>query len=323
MGSLPVSLDDIKKAAERIEPFAYRTPLYYSENWSSETGAEVYLKLECYQPTRAFKVRGAANKLSQLTSSQRKAGVVAASSGNHGLAVAYVAKRLGIPATIVVPVTAVAAKVEAIEEQGATILRCGTRGRERIEKALDIAAQTGAVFVHSFDDPQVIAGQGTVGLEIIQDLPDVQTVVVPVGGGGLISGIAVALKAINRSIHVIGVQAEGAPSMYESLRLGKPVVLDKVETVADGLSPGEAGRYTYSIVKELVEKIILVGDNEIRGATATLLRKSHILAEPSGAAGLAAVKKLGITSGEKTAFVISGGNISLSFLRSLLAEMPA
>jgi threonine dehydratase len=318
MGNLPVSLSDVKDASERIKGFAYRTPLYRSEVLSKMIGAEIYLKLECFQPTHAFKIRGAANKLLLLNNEQRKRGVVAASSGNHGLAVAYVARMLGIPAKIVVPNTAVASKVDAIEGEGATIVRCGTRGRERIEKATEISLETGAVFVHSFDDPKVIAGQGTVGLEVVQDLPDAKTIVVPVGGGGLISGIAVAVKAMNRDVRVIGVQSKGAPSMYESLKQGKPVVLDNVNTIADGLSPGEAGRYTFQIVKELVDEVILVSDQEIREATAILLKRGHILAEPSGAAGLAAASKIDLRRGEKVVFIISGGNIALDFLKSII-----
>ncbi|MCJ7610198.1 threonine/serine dehydratase [Candidatus Bathyarchaeota archaeon] len=320
MEHLPVSLEDVQAAAERVKAFAYRTPIYFSDAWSSITGAEAYLKLECYQPIRAFKIRGAANKLVQLNPNERKLGVVAASSGNHGLAVAYVAKRLGIPAKIVVPTTAVSAKVEAIEEQGATVFPSGTLGRQRIEKALKIAEETGAVFIHSFDDLDVIAGQGTVGLEIVQDLPEVDSVVVPVGGGGLISGIAVAVKSTKPSVRVVGVQAEGAASMYESIRQDKPVVLDRVDTIADGLSPGEAGRYTFEIARKLVDSIILVSDNEIRDATMSLLDKSHVLAEPSGAAGLAAAKKLGLRQGEKVVFVVSGGNISRKVLQGLICS---
>jgi threonine dehydratase len=317
---LPISLVDVEAAAERIKDFAYHTPVYFSDAWSTVTGAEVYLKLECYQPIRAFKIRGAANKLVQLSPNERRLGVVAASSGNHGLAVAYMAKRLGVPAKIVVPVTAVSAKVEAIEEQGATVIPCGTLGRQRIEKAMKIAAETGAVFIHSFDDLDVIAGQGTVGLEIVRDLPEVESVIVPVGGGGLISGIAVAVKSMKPSVRVVGVQAEGAASMYESLRQDKPVVLDRVETIADGLSPGEAGRYTFEVVRQLVDRVVLVSDDEIRDATMSLLDKSHILAEPSGAAGLAAAKRLGLSRGEKVVFVVSGGNISRNVLQSLICS---
>jgi threonine dehydratase len=317
---LPVSLVDVEAAAKRIKGYAYHTPVYYSDAWSTVTGAETYLKLECYQPIRAFKIRGAANKLVQLSPKERRLGVVAASSGNHGLAVAYMAKRLGISAKIVVPVTAVSAKIEAIEEQGATVIPCGTLGRERVEKALKIAEETGAVFVHSFDDLDVIAGQGTVGLEIIQDLPEVESVVVPVGGGGLISGIAVAVKSMKPSVRVVGVQAEGAASMYESLRQDKPVVLDRVQTIADGLSPGEAGRYTFEVVRQLVDSVVLVSDDEICAATKSLLDNSHVLAEPSGAAGLAAAKRLEFRQGEKVVFVISGGNIARNVLQGLICS---
>jgi threonine dehydratase len=318
MNSLPISLKDIQEAAERIKKFAYFTPLYYSDFWSSKINCEIYLKLECYQPINAFKIRGAANKLIQLNVNQKKKGVVTASSGNHGLAIAYIAKRLDIPATIVVPKTAVTSKVEAIKSQGAEILYYGTRGRERIKKALDLATQTGSIFVHSFDDPQIIAGQGTIGLEIIRDLPDIDSVIVPIGGGGLISGISIALKSIKPSIKIIGVQAEGAPSMYKSLKYKKPIVLKTVNTIADGLCPGEAGKITFPIIQKFVNRIILVTDKEIKETTATLLKKTHILAEPSGAASLAAVEKIKVKKEEKIAAVISGGNISTDFLKSIL-----
>ena len=208
MSGPQVNLSMIQEASRRIAGLAHKTPLYLSPALSKRTGAEVYLKLECYQPIRVFKIRGAANKIMQLTSEERMHGLIAASSGNHGLAVSYLAKLVGTRATIVVPTNAVEEKVTAIEEYGATVVKEGLFHDQRLARALQIQKSTGAVLVPPFDDPDIIAGQGTIGLEILENLPDVNSIIVPIGGGGLISGIATSVKSVRPDVQVLGVEPE-------------------------------------------------------------------------------------------------------------------
>jgi len=309
---------DVKRAAKMIQGIAYRTPLHRSEHLSRRFDANVFLKLECYQPIRVFKIRGATNKMLHLDDIQSH-GVVAVSSGNHGLAVAYIARLLGTNATIVVPTSAVAEKVAAIKEQGATVIEHGRSHAERHARGLQIQKEQGAFLVHPFDDPDIIAGQGTIGLEILEDLPDVDTVLVPVGGGGLIAGISLAVKAEKPDIKVYGVQSERAPSMYESIKAGKPIRLDDSTTIADGLAPGEPGQLTFRITREQVDRILLTSEDDIRSATRMALESLHVLVEPSAAAVVAALRhSYRPRKGENLVLVISGGNISLRLLRDLL-----
>lgn len=315
------TIGDVRQAARTIRGIAHRTPLYRSEYLSRRFDANVFLKLECYQPIRVFKIRGAANKMLCLDSAQRAHGVVAASSGNHGLAVAYVAKLLNTSATIVVPTSAVAEKVNAIKELGATVIHHGRSHAERYARALEIQKEQGATLVHPFDDPEVIAGQGTIGLEILEDLPDVDTILVPVGGGGLISGISIVAKSEKPDTKVYGVQSNEAPSMYESLRAGKPVRLDNTNTIADGLAPGEPGQVTFRIVKEHVDGILLTSDERIRLATKMVLESLHLLIEPSAASVIAALpQSYHPRRNENLALIITGSNISLRFLRELITN---
>jgi threonine dehydratase len=315
------AVEDVKRAAKVIEGVAHRTPLYRSEYLSRRFDANVLLKLECFQPTRVFKIRGAANKILQLNRAQRARGVVAASSGNHGLSVAYVARLIGTTATIVVPTSAVREKVEAIKEQGAKVVEHGRTHAERYARAMEIQKEQGSVFVHPFDDPIVIAGQGTIGLEILEDLPDVDTILVPVGGGGLISGISLAVKDGRSGAKVYGVQSEAAPSMYESLKADEPIRLNDINTIADGLAPGEPGQLTFCMVKKHVDGIVLTSEDKIRSATKLALESFHTLIEPSGAAVIAALGgSYQPNRGENLVLVISGGNISLDLLRRLLNE---
>jgi threonine dehydratase len=314
-----VSFQDILKARRKIRNYVTRTPTYLSVIFSQKTGAEVYLKLECFQPVGSFKIRGAINKVRSLSHSELKKGLVAASSGNHGLAVAYAAKIFGAKAVVVVPENAVKEKVEAIESYGAEVVKYGTDYEEAYSKALEIQKKTKRIFVHPFNDPFVIAGQGTIGLELLEDIPDLDTIIVPVGGGGLISGIAIAAKTLNPNIKVIGVQAEGAPAVYQSWKTGKIVEIDYVKTVADGLVARKPLDLTFRIIREHVDDIILVTDWEIGEAVLALLSEAHILTEPSGAASLAALLfRYHPKQGEKVAVVISGANISIDYLASLL-----
>jgi len=321
MSNLPVDLTAIQEARRRIFNVVYRTPLYFSPSLSALTNSRVYLKLESYQPIRVFKIRGASNKILKLSIDERKHGLIAASSGNHGLAVSYMAKMIGGTATIVVPTNAVEEKVRAIEEYGAIVVKHGLFHDERFNKALEIQRATRAVLIPPFDDPDVIAGQGTIGLEICEDLPDVNTVIVPIGGGGLVSGISAAIKSLKPSTRVIGVEPERASSMYQSIKNGKITRLSDTTSIADGLVTREPGALTYEIVKQNVDEILLVSEEQIEKAVYTVMKESHLIVEPSAAAAFAALtEKAMIKQGEKVVVVVSGGNISMKTLFRVLSK---
>jgi threonine dehydratase len=291
---------------------------------SALTDARIYLKLECYQPIRVFKVRGAANKILKLSTEERKRGLIAASSGNHGLAVSYIAKLTGAKATIVVPTSAVEEKVRAIEEYGATVIKHGLFHDERFEKALEIQARTGAVLIPPFDDLDIMAGQGTIGLEIYEELPTVDAVVVPIGGGGLISGIAAAVKSLKPDVKVFGVEPEKASSMYHSLKRGAITRLTDTTSIADGLAAREPGVLTFECVKRYVNEICLVSEEEIEKAVFTTMKECHLLIEPSAAAAVAALmEKIHVERNMEVVVVVSGGNISLKVLAKVLSKYGA
>ena len=316
-----VSFRSILEARRKIRNLVTKTPTYLSNVFSQRTGAEVYLKLECFQPVGVFKIRGAVNKICSLSPAELERGLVTASSGNHGLAVAYAAKIYGAKAVVVVPENAVKEKVEAIESYGADIVKYGKDYDEAYSKALEIQKEAGATFVHPFEDPFIVAGQGTVGLELLEDVPDLNAIIVPVGGGGLISGISIAAKTLNPKLRIVGVQSEGAPAVYRSWRAGKIVEVDSVNTVADGLAARKPLDLTFGIIKRYVDTILLVSEEEIGEAVLALLHNAHILAEPSGAASLAALLfKYHPKPEEKVAVIISGANISTDYLASLLKQ---
>lgn len=321
MSENQVSLGSIREARQRIIKIIYRTPLYLSPRLSAITGTNVYLKLESYQPTRVFKIRGAANKILRLSSAERERGLIAASSGNHGLSVAYVAKLVGASATIVVPTNAVEEKVGAIEEYGARVVKHGLYHDERMNKVLEIQKTTGATIIHPFDDPDIISGQGTVGLEIFEDLPSVDTVVVPIGGGGLISGVATAIKSLKPTARIIGVEPEKASSMYQSLKEGKIARLSDTSSIADGLATREPGSLTFAISKQNVDEIVLVSEDEIKKAVFNVIKECHLVVEPSAAAAVAALTKFKArNANENVVVVISGGNISRKILADVLTH---
>jgi threonine dehydratase len=321
MSSLPITLNTIQEARRRIANIAYRTPLYFSPRLSALTNANVYLKLENYQPIRVFKLRGAANKILKLSHEERERGLIAASSGNHGLAVSYVAKLVDTHATIVVPTNAVTEKVNAIEEYGATVVKHGLFHDERFSKAVEIQKATGAVMIPPFNDPDVIAGQGTIGLEICEELPDVNTIIVPIGGGGLISGISIAIKSQKSAAKMIGVEPEKASSMYQSIKNGKITRLTDTTSIADGLAAREPGALTYEVVKRNVDEILLVSEDQIEKGVFTAMSECHLVVEPSAAASIAALmEKARLRAGEKVVLVVSGGNISLKMISRILAK---
>ncbi|MHB1867683.1 MAG: threonine ammonia-lyase [Nitrososphaerales archaeon] len=315
--SSSISIEDITKAEARIHGYAHRTPTYRA--FSEES---VWLKMECFQPVRSFKIRGAANKILSLTDDQMRQGVITASSGNHGLAVAFVAHKLKINATIVLPENVVPEKLEMIESLNARTIFFGKQQDERMGKAVEIQNSEGLTFIQPFNDFEIIAGQGTCGLELMEDVPELQSVFVPVGGGGLISGIASAVKLKSNHVRVIGVQPEGSPSMYRSWKNGTLSSIEESHTIADGLSVRKPGDITFSFVKRLVDDIVLVSDEEIISATAQLLKKEHVLAEPSGAAALAGLLRTRRETGknERSAAIVSGANISSDILKSIIGN---
>jgi threonine dehydratase len=315
-----LSLSDIQTAHERIKNLVELTPCDYSEILSRLYDCHIYLKLENLQLTGSFKARGAFNKMLQLTPEQRTAGVIAASAGNHAQGVAYAARQLGIAATIVMPETTPLAKIRGTEELGATIVLHGSRYGEAYDKACELQQQHGYTFVHAFDDPHIIAGQGTIGLEILQQLPDVDIIIVPVGGGGLISGIALAVKQSRPNIRLIGVQAERIPAMKASLDAGHILAYHPANTIADGISITKVGQHTFPLVQQYIDEITTVSEESIANAIMMLLEREKTLTEGAGAVGFAALSHGNITDmkDKKIVVVLSGGNIDMTMLTVIL-----
>ena len=309
------ALKDIEAAAKNIAGVACVTPLVESPALSRTAGLQVYLKLECFQPIKVFKIRGAYNKISRL----RAGSVVAASSGNHGIAVAYCSRQLGKKCTVVVPETIVREKAEAISDYGAELVKAGRFSHEREARAKEIAGKTGSAFVHPFNDPDVIAGQGTCGLEISEQLSGFDSVLVPVGGGGLISGISIAVKARNPATKVFGVEPAGAPKLSNSLKAGKIVSVPSPASIADGLVPSSLGELTFEACSRYVDGAFTASEDEILDATRAMVRDAKIMAEPSGAAALAPLLARAGGLGKRVAVVVSGGNVSLDLLARVLA----
>ncbi len=315
--ALPISLADVEAAARAIDGAVIRTPCLRSQTLSTLTGAEVWLKFENLQFTAAYKERGALNKLLSLTVDERARGVIAASAGNHAQGVAYHARRLGIPATIVMPHFTPTVKVQQTEGHDAHVVLAGTSVDESLEHARELAAKRGFVFVHPFDDALVMAGQGTVGLEMLEQAPDLDTWVVPVGGGGLISGMATVARAHKPDMEIIGVEAELYPSMYAKLK-GETPVCDG-DTLAEGIAVKTPGVLTFQTVQALVDEILLVGERSLERAVALLLNIEKTVVEGAGAAGLAALlahpRRF---RGRKVGLVLCGGNIDTRLLANVL-----
>lgn len=317
-----VTLADIQAASGLLEGKVIRTPLVHSPTISALTGAEIYLKLECMQKAGSFKVRGATFRILSKREEIGRGGVIAASAGNHAQGVAVAASLAGVPATIVMPSWVSLAKQEATTGYGARIILAGESLEESIEVAKRMAAEQDLTFIHPYDDPMIIAGQGTIGLEILSDLPDVQCVVVPVGGGGLIAGIATAMTALRPGIRVVGVQADACPSAREAIRAGHPVTVEARPTIADGIRVKRTGEIAFPIIRDLVQDIALVGEEDIVDAVLTLLERKKVLSEGAGAAPLAALLTgaVQVRPGEKVAAVISGGNMDTFLLERVLRK---
>jgi threonine dehydratase len=314
-----VTLKDVQGARARIRDFIYLSPCQFSATLSESTGCEVYLKLENLQRTGSFKERGALNKVASLTNEEKRQGVIAASAGNHAQGVAYHASRCGIRSQIVMPLMTPLVKVSATQNFGAEVILHGANYDEAFAEALRRRDAEGMTFLHPFDDPVVIAGQGTIGLELLEQVPQLDAVVVPIGGGGLISGMACALKESNPKIRVIGVQTERLPSMLRARENGSPVTLPSEATIADGIAVRRAGDVTYPLVERYVDEIVKVDEEEIASAILVLLEKEKTLAEGAGAAALAALlQKKTPLDGQKVAVIVCGGNIDVSLLARII-----
>lgn len=316
-GGALVSLSQVEAAAGRIRGAAIRTPLLACPELSEELGREVRLKCESLQRTGSFKIRGAYNFVSGLDDDVRARGVITYSSGNHAQAVALAARLHGVEAVVVMPTTAPAVKREGAERLGAEVVEEGTTSLERKERAEALAAERGLAMVPPFDDPAIIAGQGTVGMEIAETWPGVKTVAIPIGGGGLASGCSVALRALLPKVRLVGVEPVGAASMRAALDAGEPVALDTIDTIADGLAPVRSGELTFLHVRELMDDVVTVEDDAIREAARWLVGRRKLVVEYSGAAALAALLG-GLVAGDgPTAVVLSGGNLDPSLLREI------
>jgi threonine dehydratase len=310
----PATFDD---AQRRVTPVVHRTPVLTSASLSRETGFRVLLKAELFQRTGSYKIRGPSNKLPQLSPEQQRAGVICSSAGNHAQGVALAARELGIPAVVAMASNATPAKIAATRAYGAEVVLHGRIWDEANDEALRIAGERGLTMIHPFDDLQLIAGQGTVGLEILEDVPDVDVVVVPIGGGGLISGIATAIRTRRPEVRVIGVESSGAPAMQLSLERGELVTLDEVQCSIDGLKVKRVGENTFALVSRYVEKVVALDDARIFDALLWTMSRCKLVVEGAAAAPVAALLD-GLVDAEPGATVvcvISGGNVDLERLR--------
>jgi len=314
-----IALADVKAALERIRPSIYLSPCTLSATFSQLTGNSIYLKLENLQRTGAFKERGALNKLLTLNREQRERGVIAASAGNHAQGLAYHAGRLGIKAEICMPLTTPLIKVSATRAYGAEVVLYGANYDEACEEAICRGAQQKLTFIHPFDDDAVIAGQGTLGLELLQQHPDLEAAIVPIGGGGLIGGIACAIKETNPKVRITGVQTARLPSMKVAVAEGKPVTLPAAASIADGIAVRRAGDRTLPLVQKYVDEIVTVDEEEIANAVLLLLEREKTMAEGAGAAAIAALINRKIeTSQKKIAVLICGGNMDVTLLSRII-----
>ena len=315
----PVTLDDVRAAQARLKGLIAATPCPYSETLSRLTGSRVFVKLENLQMTGSFKERGAANVLLVLGEAERRRGVVAASAGNHGLAVAFHAARLGIGAVIVMPDWAPLTKVTAARRHGAEVVLYGDNYDAAYARALEIEAERGLVFIHPFDDSRVIAGQGTIGLELCEQVPDLEAVLVPVGGGGLAGGIGVALKALRPGTRLIGVQAEEVPGMRAALDAGKRVTVPSAPTIADGIAVRRVGEHTLALARRYLDGVVTASEEEIANAILLLLEIEKTVVEGAGAVALAAlVNKRVSLEGRAVVLLLGGGNIDVNLIARII-----
>ena len=318
---MELKLQDIELAAQRLRPVLHHTELDMSSTFSEMTGGQIYLKCENRQKTGSFKIRGAGNKIAAMAERGEVKSVVASSAGNHAQGVALAAKNFGIPATIVMPASAPIAKVQATQGYGAKVVLSGDCYDDAYAKACEICREEGATFLHPYNDLEVIAGQGTLGLEILSDLPTADVVIVPAGGGGLLAGVAACIKQINPRIRVIGVQAEGADAIARSFREKRYISTDEVSTIADGIAVKSPGDITVELINRYADDVVTVSDIEISEAILMLMERCKQIVEPSGATPVAAVLKGKVdVRGKKVVCLLSGGNIDVSFIQCIIEQ---
>ena len=312
------SYDEIVRAYSMRGSAIKRTPLIHSSILSSMVQSDVYLKPEFHQKTGSFKIRGAYYKIKTMQDAEKRHGVVAASAGNHAQGVAFASSLEGIPCTIVMPKNASPAKVAATKSYGASVILDGVNYEESFARAKRISKETGAAMIHAFDDPQIIAGQGVIGLEILEDLPDVDEIYLPVGGGGLAAGVLIAVKEKNPKVRVIGVQTSAFPSMYESVRKGVLTSSPGSKTIADGIAVKIPGQLTFSVINELVDEMVLVDDADITNTMFILMERSKFVVEPAGAASLAYLIANKPAPGKKVVALMGGGNVDMYLLGQIV-----
>ena len=318
---MDIALDEFRLAAERIAPIIHRTELEHSATFSAMTGGDIFLKCENRQKTGSFKLRGASNKLASMAARGERGGVVASSAGNHAQGVAYAAKMFSIPATIVMPETAPIAKVQATEGYGARVVLAGSCYDDAYAEACRICRDEGAKFLHPYNDIEVMTGQGTLALEILEQLPQADIIIVPAGGGGLLAGVAAAAKQLKPSVKVYGVQAEGADAIARSFREGRLVTTDTASTIADGIAVKAPGDMTVGLIRRWADGVVTVSDLEISDAILQLMERSKQIVEPAGATPLAAVLNGKIdAAGKNVVCVLSGGNIDVSFVQCIIEQ---
>lgn len=316
-----MNIKDIEEASKRISGVIHDTPLIRSHTFSEMTGSSIYLKYENQQKTGSFKVRGASNKIAKLVENEAPPSVIASSAGNHAQGVAFAANSLGINATIVMPKSTPIAKVAATEEYGAHVVLHGDCYDDAFTKATAIQQETGAVFIHPFDDEDVIAGQGTIGLELLHQLPELDVVVVPTGGGGLLAGVAFAIKQFNPQVKIIGVQASEADAIVQGFNCSNYTCTEKSATIADGIAVKNPGILTFSLIQQYVDEMVTVTDAEIAAAILLLLERDKQVVEPAGAASLAAVLSDRLDIANKNVIcILSGGNIDVSFIHKIVEK---
>jgi threonine dehydratase len=317
-----LDINKIYEARERIKDVVVHTPFSFAPYLSEASGCEVYLKKENLQVTGAFKIRGAYNKIASLSEEQRKSGVVAASAGNHAQGVAFSAQKFGIKATIVMPDSTPLTKINGVKHYGAQVILAGSNYDEAYAYALQYGEENSLVFVHPFEDDEVMAGQGTLALEILEEAKELDAVLIPVGGGGLISGMAKAFKALNPHIQVIGVSAKGAPALKNSYEMGRPIDSVSVRTIADGIAVRDCSPITLAYIMESVDKFITVDDEEIASAILYLLERQKLVVEGAGAVGVAALlhNELPELKDKKVAVVLSGGNMDVTLLSVIIEK---
>lgn len=316
-----IALHEFELAAERLKPIIHHTELDLSATFSGMTGGQIYLKCENRQKTGSFKIRGASNKIAAMTERGESCPVVASSAGNHAQGVAYAAKMFGIPATIVMPEAAPIAKVQATQGYGARVVLAGSCYDDAYAEACRICREEGAKFLHPYNDPEVMAGQGTLALEILADMPDTDVIIVPAGGGGLLAGVAAAAKQIKPGVLVYGVQAEGADAIAQSFRAGHLVTTASATTIADGIAVKEPGDLTVDLINRYADGVVTVSDLDISGAILQLMERCKQIVEPAGATPLAAVLSGKIDArGKKVVCVLSGGNIDVSFIQCIIEQ---